>query len=450
MKAVPRPATPQTNPSRAAPVALGFFALGFFSFVTALGALLAVPDLALGDPRRPAVVALAHLVVLGWTGSLLFGGGYLVLPVLSTVRLWSVKLAGVHLLLHAIGLPWMIAHFFLMDFDRVGHGGTLIFLGMVLFVVNLAVTSHRTNRWDPANLTVYTALFWLLIAGGLAVFLLVNRALGLFAIEHEWVMALHAHFGLVGFLWMLIIGAGLKAVPMFLVSSRQPGFFSWCGYLVFNAGLLLLIPLELYERSSFRGFVVLLIGLASVLYGIDFIRILLSRKQRLDTGLIAAATGLVTVFLLFGWVLAGRPMWPGAGEIIIGEQVRIYFIISLFGSFSLILFGMGMRVVPFMVWQMYYAPRVGNPNLPSSRDLIVPGGAQAVFVSLLLGWGYLAAGQLTNEIVGVQLATMLLLIGAGWFIYTVHPALGTLLGAPVTIGDSIPTERASLDVSQDG
>jgi hypothetical protein len=79
---------------------VGFAALGLFSFGVACVVLLMIPDALTGDPVRGPVLALTHLITLGWIGSLLFAAAYLVAPLLAEAPLWSNRLPALHFLCH--------------------------------------------------------------------------------------------------------------------------------------------------------------------------------------------------------------------------------------------------------------------------------------------------------------------------------------------------------------
>lgn len=97
-------------------VSLGFFGIGFFSLCAALGILELHPGITLGDPYRTEALGFAALVGLGFVGSFVFAAAYMVSPVMAGGRLFSDRVAAAHLLLHAVGLGWLIVVFGGMEF----------------------------------------------------------------------------------------------------------------------------------------------------------------------------------------------------------------------------------------------------------------------------------------------------------------------------------------------
>jgi hypothetical protein len=431
------PISPPSSPRPTATlVCLGFFALGILSFWAGTATMFRHPEMLFGEPYRPEVLTMVHLMILGWVSSLIFGAGYMILPVMAAVRLWSLRLAWIHLILHAVGMPWMLTGFVLMDFAEVGHGGTAVFVGMILFIINLVKTASRFNRWEPAQITFIDALFWLLVTSGLAMGMMVNKYIPIFRLEPQSLIAIHAHLGLIGFLWMILLGASLKLFPMFLISKRNPGVFSWVGCILLNIGLLMIVLTVMTGQESSRNLVIGAILLGSLSYVIDVGRVWLSSQRNKDWGVYSALTGLVFGIVLIAWA------WHGgmADESIMAEglrgQARIYFALALFGPFTFAIFGMGTRIIPFLSWQLRYAPRVGREVLPTVRDLVREEGLFPLWVSLVCGWLFLAMGLLSGEVFGVQIGLMLFLVATGWFFYVLLPALRTMVAEDVRRDDA--------------
>lgn len=416
--------------STAAKVSIGFFVYGFLSLLTGLTLLLLDPEIVLGDPYRAEVLALAHLLVLGWVSSVIFGAAYMILPVMAATPLWSRKLAWGHWLLHAIGLPWMVISFWVWDFAEVGHGGSVVFIGIVFFAINLISTSSRFNRWEPAHATLLSALFWLLVTAGIGLFMLANKYIPMTTLDPQWLVGVHAHMGLLGFFWLILLGAGLKLVPMFMVSSRTPGWASWAGWVMINTALLLMLPMDLAGRSAGFQWLVWMMAVGSLLYAWDLARMIFASRRKFDWGLATAGCGLLTAGLIFIWLLAGSPGWQGEEGNIVREQARTYFVLSILGVFTLGIFGMAGRIIPFLVWQIRLAPLVGHQPLPTVRELVRPYGQVAVFISMATAWAYLAAGQLTGQPAGIQIGAMLFLIGFVWFAYNLEPAFRVMICGP--------------------
>jgi hypothetical protein len=270
--------SPRPPPGAAGPAApaLGFLLGSFIALIAGCGLLWGQPDRWWAGDGGTAVLTLGYLLAVGWLGSLLFGAAYLLLPVLTGSRWWSPRLAWVHLALHVGGGGWLW-----IDPGAVWAGGVL-FLGALLFVINQQVTANRLSRWDPANLAFTVAMYWLVVAGALAV------APGLAAVSpigvaaDESLMRALAFAGLVGALALAVVGVALKWLPMFLVGTARPAGLSWLGLLLINVGLLAWLAGESGGLVAWRlpAWYALLSGFGAL--AIDVARLLWSGRRRWD------------------------------------------------------------------------------------------------------------------------------------------------------------------------
>lgn len=405
--------------SRSAAVSLAFFGVGLLTFVLSLVLLVIQPEVLSGDPRRAEVLALTHMLTLGWMSSLIFGTIYTLVPLTAAARLRSVPLAWVHLFFHVQGLILMVLGFFETPFAEVSHGGTFMFVGLLLFFLNLYLTAAKFNRWEPANITIIMSLFWLLASGVTGVLLFLNQHLE-FADDPEGMIALHAHFGLVGFVWLMLIGSGLKIFSMFLVGGSQPGLLSWVGFCLVNLALFLWIPAGLLPEFPLQAAINWMLLAGALAYLIEKTRLCACARERMGWGLTTALLGYVLGIFILVWIQIGSP--NPLGESLTGpEWVRAYFVVAVLGPASFILFGLASRLVPFLYAQMRLLADPGKPAGKAVFDSTRSAAELPIFVCLVLGIGYVTVAQLLDQTPGVQLGAVCLLVASGWLAYLALP-----------------------------
>jgi len=221
--------------------------------LTGLGAMLfgcvwlaAQPDLLATYHYNQYVVAATHLFILGWLSSVVMGAMYQLVPVALETKLYSQTLAKVQFACHLIGFIGMVWMFDRWNMKQVGHFGCVMFLGVGLFVYNLARTLLRVPRWTVTATGVTAALAWLslTVTAGLCLatakcsyeaadavstatwvgtLLHGLRSIGSFMTHFDAISAMHAHahMGVLGFFTILIVGVSYKLVPMFTLSEVQ-------------------------------------------------------------------------------------------------------------------------------------------------------------------------------------------------------------------------------------
>jgi len=189
---------------------------------------------------------------------------------------------------------------------QVGHFGCVIFLGVCLFVYNLARTLLRVPRWTVTATGVTAALAWLslTVTAGLCLatakcsyeaadsvsaatwvgaLLHGLRSIGSFMTHFDAISAMHAHahMGVLGFFTILIVGVSYKLVPMFTLSEVQCRHRAGLSLVLLNIGVAGAFT-SILLRSRWKMGFTLLIVLALAIYGWELIEILRARKRRKD------------------------------------------------------------------------------------------------------------------------------------------------------------------------
>lgn len=418
----------QLEKTRLAPsVALGFFIVGLLSLAATLAILLIHPQIAFGDPYRLEFLAFAALTCFGFIGSFAFGSAYVIAPVMGGSSLFNDRLTFYHLMLHGGGLACLILVFGGMNFlDQpeiglsVGIG--IILLGAGVHIINLLATASRRNRWEPEQITLIAALFWLSLLGVLGAAVLVHHFRPFLERDPLMLLESHATLGLVGFLWLGLMGGCLKLFNMFLVTDKAPGTLSWIGWTMTNFALMVFVPLQLGSAPDLLLSIAIgLLLLGSLFYLADIVRIWLGARAPYDWALSGAFAGLISGLLLVLWVFLGSPLM-GAEEPVFNELGRVLFLLGAFGTFATVIVGLGMHLVPFLVWQIRCAPQVGRREVPAPKALESTGCPSAVVICLTTAWPYLALSQWADSPVGTQLAALCMAVGLFWFIRSLMPA----------------------------
>lgn len=405
---------------------MGFAALGIFSFGLVCVFLLLSPDALSGDPVRGPVLALTHLVTLGWIASLLFAGAYLLGPILAGSELWSARLPVFHLLCHVCGLALMLGGLLVLRYDLASYGAVIVFAGLVALVFNLMKTAAKRSLWTPSNLGFQTSFFWLAVTGGVALFMLRSRLTGQMIFAPEMLIALHAHFALFGFLAQALLAVSLRIVPDLARVEKMPSWLNrlgWAGWIFLNTGLLVLFPVVL---AGFRGTIFAagaLIALGVIGHAAQIGGCLLLRGERLTWGTITHATGiLLLVVIVLGALWSFPPAGEGSSEAL-RSWMRLYISLSLLGPFAFAILGTGERIVPRLIWRLRFIPWAAHADLPNPSSLGREAAGGPVFFSLLMAWGYLAVGQIFGDPHSIRLGAILLLVAFAWFLVAVSPAL---------------------------
>jgi hypothetical protein len=362
--------------------------------LTAVAALvlatLAVPALRAelaGHYYHPRVLALAHAVGLGWITLSIVGASCQLVPVLLGRALWSERLARWAYPLLGLGALGMVGHFWLGAWAGLAWAAALTGLGLVLHVVNVGATLRGLDRWTATAGFVAHGLAGVALTAGLGLALAAGRLGGGLPGDALANVAAHFHLALLGWVAPMVVGVAARVYPMFLLAA-EPG--PWT-VRVQQGGLLAATPLVvagLLAGSPLVGPGAALAA-ASLATHAGWVLVTARRARRpaLDWGLrlVVTAAGFLAVAVLVGLGLAlGRLAGPRAA--------LAYGVLALGGWVSLTVAGMMLKIVPFLVWQRVYGPRVGREPVPALAALGAPRAEAMAYAGLVAGSGALAAG----------------------------------------------------------
>jgi hypothetical protein len=374
-------------------IPLRFMIVGVISLLLSVVLLVAHPEVLASYHYNQHVVAITHLVVLGFGLSVVTGAMYQLVPVVLETRLHSERLARWHFPIHLVSVAGMVWMFWVWDMKQVGHFGSGLAVGVGLFVWNLVRTLRQVRGWTVISFGIASTVFWLVavIVAGLAVsagkstYELVGRPdvspllavplAGLKAtadflsrFEPLAVMHAHAHLGVLGVFILLIIGVGYRLVPMFLISDLQNPRRAWASLWILNIGLAATF-LTILLQHPWKPIAALVVIAGLALYGAELVAIVRARRRRsLDWGLrgFLASQALLVPVALLGLGLS-RP-----GLVLtetVGRLENAYGFLALFGVVAFAILGMLYKILPFLVWFVAYGREVGRAKTPALHEM---------------------------------------------------------------------------------
>lgn len=370
-------------PSTTFPMA--FMLYGLLCLVAGAAWLVAEPELVTAYHYRPHTVAAAHLFILGFILSVVMGAVYQLVPVALETKLFSEKLMRWHLAFHLVGVTLMVLMFYVWDMKQVGHAGSFVYGGMLLFVFNLVRTLGRVPKPNVISAFIVAALLWLFLTMTAGLMLAANKFWPFLPPNPIGLMHAHAHLGVVGIFVMLIVGVSLKLIPMFALSELQSEARAWWVLILINGGLAWLVSAIAVNLPMVSAACAGLIVLGLAVYGVELVAILRARKRRtLDWGLI---TFLTAVAMLAPTALCGGLIlwWSDEPSEWTMQLESVYALLALFGVVIFAILGMLYKILPFLVWFRSYSPHIGRVPVPALADMY------SVTLQQIGFWSYLAA-----------------------------------------------------------
>ena len=177
------------------------------------------------------------------------GAMYQLVPVTLETQLFSERLVKWQFAAHVIGFTGMVWAFWNFNMALVGAFGSLLTLGVGLFVFNLACTLAKVKGWNAIKFGIASALFWLSSTVAAGLFLAASKCWSFSSFQPLAAMHAHAHLGVVGVFVMMIVTVSYKLVPMFTLSELQNERRAWWSVALLNVGLLGIFVAVLFTKS---------------------------------------------------------------------------------------------------------------------------------------------------------------------------------------------------------
>jgi hypothetical protein len=400
---------------------LAFMLTGLAALSVGASWIVIQPSILASYHYNQNVVALTHLFVLGWICSIVMGAMYQLVPVALETKLYSERLARWQFAFHLVGFIGMVWMFRAWNMKQVGHFGTLLTIGVGLFVFNIARTLWRVPKWNVTATAVTAALFWISLTviaglsiatgkciyesteglatkGGVSMLITGLRLLAGFVSRFDAISAMHAHahLGGVGFFTMLIVGISYKLIPMFTLSEVQSQRRAGLSVGLLNLGLAGSF-IAILLRSPWKLAFALVTITALAIYGWELRAILRARKRGpLDWGI----HYFLTAVALFGplSLLAVVLSWPGLPlNTFTGQLENLYGFLGLLGVVSFAIVGMLYKIIPFLIWFGVYSKHIGRARVPALADMYSPRLQMIGYWSFLAGLVGISVGVLCGN-----------------------------------------------------
>ena len=203
------------------------FAHGYLALAGA--GLMLWPASFTGFYYHPKMVAVVHLVTLGWISASILGALFLVAPMAFRAPLPATRLDGAAFVLFVFGATGVPSHFWIDELSGVAWSGLFLLLA---FARCAWITLGALARARPAVAPVHRLAFGLAF-GNVLLAAVVGTLLGL---NKLWPVLPgrqlsnvhgHAHLAALGWGLLMVVAVGDRLLPMILATERPPVGSLW-------------------------------------------------------------------------------------------------------------------------------------------------------------------------------------------------------------------------------
>jgi hypothetical protein len=396
----------------AARLPLLYFAVAHISLASALATLVVQPGMPAGFFHHPRMIAVIHLVTLGWISSSILGAFYIVAPLALGMPFRSGRKDQAAFVAYAIGVSGMVAHFWLGEYNGMVWSALLV-AGAILHV---AVRAWMGLPRSPVPWGVklhVTLAFANIIAGAtFGMLIAVNRVFGWFAWPPMSVAFAHGHLAAVGWALMMVVGLSYRLIPMILPAAMPTGrSIAWSAILLEIGVLTLAVGLVRHSAFSVAGGLLILAGLGVF---VAHVRRIVQHRRTPPAALPRPDWATWQTHVAFGWLIIAA----GCGVFLLGPLPLawmiplgwVYGVSGLVGFLAQVVVGIQGRLLPLHAWYRQLQSGGGVPER-SVHTLADPSLAKWTLITWACGVPTLAAGLAAASSPVVSAGAAVLLAG---------------------------------------
>jgi hypothetical protein len=334
----------------------------------ALFSLLApfILPLAIQAPGFPHVLALVHLVTLGWLTMTIMGASLQLVPVIVVAPLRATALLRWQYPVYLAGVVCLISGFWWWQTWLLILGGTLVVLAVAHYVTILGITFARTTT-RPLSVAYLTAsLVYLCLVVSLGLTLAWNFVAGFLNAPLENVLLTHVTLGIVGWLSCTLIGVSYTLGRLFTLAHSHDDRWGKLIWWILNGGIVVLACGTIFAWLPLIWAGSALLIIAAGLFAADFWRMLRARqRKKLEvTQYHGMAAVVYFLFVIIGGAILLLSGWATSA---VFTALGLAALVGWLGQSTI---GYLYKIVPFLVWSERYGPLVGKQKVPLMRDLV--------------------------------------------------------------------------------
>ena len=410
MTASPAPRT--QLPPRLLPVL--YFGAAHVALAFAFGAVALDPRGVSGFFYHARMLAIVHLVTLGWITSSILGALYLVGPIALRVWLparWPDYTAYALVL---IGIAGMVTHFWIQEYGGMAWSAATVGTGILVVGVQVVRRLRQAPLPRAVRAHIVLAFFNIFCAATLGVvigFDKVYHFLPGFVLANVFA---HAHLAALGWATMMVVGVAYRLLPMVLPAAMPSGPRLWLSAILLQVGVSGLFVTLLWRGPYAWIFALTIVGgLAAFLSQVIG---MLRRRRPPPAGLrtpdlAALHAGSSFVSLIIASVLG---LWLAFAEPT-ESTLRVamaYGVFGLVGFLAQMVVGMEGRLLPTFAWYWAWANSGYKGPVPSPHEMPWRSGQEVAFVLWQFGVPALAGGLALDAVPFVRAGSWCLFAAA--------------------------------------
>lgn len=403
----------QTANAPSPKVVIPHFIAGGFSLIVVAVLLFLSSNELLTAYYDNQLIAITHIAILAWASMIVFGALYQLIPVVYETSLYSEKLSKITFWMFLVSVSSLSYSFWIASYTSLlFYSSILMFSSLLLFIINLHLTYKKTKKKNIQSKFINTGIYWLALTELIGTIIVFNFKYNFLNETHLHYLKIHAHFGLIGWFLLLIIGSSSILIPMFMISHKlKESKLNYTYYFV-NIALALISIDWLFIHTKYFIYLYWLLFSIGILFFLSYVYDAYKSRLRkkLDIGLkyTVTAISLLVLPLILSIILIINEETSG----LILRISTFYGFSILFGIISMLIFGQTYKTLPFIVWLNKYQPYVGKKKVPFPRELYSEKIADYQFILYILSFLLISLGIVFSIKIILQIGITFLIVVA--------------------------------------
>jgi hypothetical protein len=359
------------------------------------------------------IVAIVHLVTLGWITFSILGAVYIVGPLALRTEMPAGRADYVAYGFAVVGLVGMIGHFWIQEYGGMAWSAGTIASGVAFITFRIARAVWRAKIHAAVKLHIVFACVNFLIAASMGLLIAIDKVahfLPGYVLSNVFA---HAHLAAIGWATMMVVGVGYRLLPMIFPSKMPAGRTIYASAILLEAGVLGLFA-TLLTRSAWAIAFGLAIAAGVAAFGLHIVWMLRRPAprppdvRRPDFAVLHAAGAGAS---LVAAAAIGLALLVSAPSVRALHLAAAYGVLGLVGFLAQMVVAMEARLLPMATWFWVYAES-GYQEPPPSPHVMRDRVLQAiVFGAWCVGVPSLAAGMYLESAAWVALGGWALFAG---------------------------------------
>jgi hypothetical protein len=389
-----------------------YFGVAHAALLLAFAAVAADPRGVSGFFYHSRMLAIVHLVTLGWITASILGSLYVVGPIAFRVRFPATWVDYTAFALVVFGIIGMVAHFWINEYGGMAWSAATVGAGILM--VGVAIVRRLRTANVPGAVAVHITFAFVNVLGAATMGILI----GFDKVYHflpGFVLAnvfAHAHLAAIGWASMMVAGVGYRLLPMILPSAMPSAPRLWISAVCLQTGVSgLFVALLLRSALVWVFALTIIAGFAAFLCNV--VRMLRHPRPRPaavrtpDPAVWHAASAFVCLIVASGlglWLTLAPPSESSL------RVAMAYGVVGLVGFLAQMVIGMEGRLLSLFAWYWGFANTGFKGPVVSPHVMAWRGGQEIVFVLWLFGVPALAGGLAFDAVPFVRAAAWCLLL----------------------------------------